>query len=463
MAWNGYFKFGDEEIINLARTLAYARALNLGFVRQEDDNIYLGPLLGQTYTDPGTDGAPWVDPDEPASAGFAGIIPVDISGIEDSSRQSEIFEFTRDGGNPGHLRHSTKQVVFSVALVGASEGAVEYGFRWLKRALLARNCTPGVSSGSCRGLDLTYAQVEPHSTNISVFGAVGEEWDDILDGGDPFSSDTGTADGGSPGAGQEDLSDEWSDFERHLRNVLVNKGPSITRKKPTTCGGAVWLVTFTAVAGDPFEYGPLTPVLEGFGDGTSPYAGTLTGDYGTTTYEEQPCAVPVYTPIFDPLCPALTPPPPPPDIASGCFEIVTGEDWSREYAEIPADLIPLWDEVRPVLTFRTDADEARMVRVRFYDGTADPAVECDAVGEFVISYIPPFHTLIVDTVAQAVYAYSGDNVVRRADSLVYGDGNARPIKWFGLSCGESYTMTMDRLTADIDPVEIDLALAPRSA
>ena len=104
-----------------------------------------------------------------------------------------------------------------------------------------------------------------------------------------------------------------------------------------------------------------------------------------------------------------------------------------------------------------------MLRLRFYQTPGNPGAECGAVGEFVVSYIPAFHTLVIDTVAQAVYAYSGDGVIRRADSLVYGDGDAKPIRWFGLSCGDAYTVTLDRPVADLDAVEVDLDLAPRSA
>lgn len=463
MAWDGYYKLGTTEIINKSRTFAYARAKGLSFVKDDSDNPYLGPLLGQTYTTPEADNPPWADPDKPQSYGFCGVLPIEVSGVEDSTRTSEIFEFTTDGGNPGRIRNTTKPVVFNVALVGASEAAVEYGFGWLKRALLARDCTPA-NQRVCRGQDLAFSSVAPHSTEIVVAGSA-DEFDEVLDGGNPETYITEEVDGGVPGDPDPvAYSDEWADFERHLRDVVVNRGPTITKKKSgLACGGSVWVVTFTATAGDPFQYGPSLPVLRDWGDGTAPYATGVTGTYGSTTYVEATCPAPVYTPIFDPDCAALTPPPPPPDIAPGCFDINVGDGWSREYAEIPASMIPLWDEVRPVVTLRTDADDARMVRVRFYEGTADPDVECGAVGEFVVSYIPAFHTLVVDTVAQAVYAYSNDGVVRRADSLVYGDGNARPIQWFGLSCGDSYTVTMDRETAALDAIEIDLDLAPRSA
>lgn len=462
MSWDGYFRFGDNEIINRPRTLAYARAKSLWWVKDPNDNPYLGPLLGQSYTSPETDLPPWVDPDEPHSYDFCGLLPIEVSGLEDSTRQSEVFEYTTDGGNPGRLRHHSKAVVFSVALIGVSDAACEYGFRWLKRALLKADCSPQSGGGACRGQNLTYVRSEPYLDNV-----------DVVDGGNPLTAGAGSYSGGTPsaaGAGSLDGgapslggNEQWWQFERHLREVLINSGPKVTSKRSLkTCAGAVWSVTFTATAGDPFEYGTPRGVLRALGDGTDPYMPGVTGAFGSTTYDEAQCPKPVYSPIFDPTCSALTPPPPPPDIMAGCFEIDPG-DWDRQYAVIPDSMIPLWDEARPVITIRTPDAEARMVRLRFYEAAGDPGAECGAVGEFVISYIPANHTLIIDTVAQAVYAYSGDGVLRRADSLVYGDGDAKPISWFGLSCGDTYTVTLDRPVTGLDAVEVDLDLAPRSA
>ena len=453
MSWTKYFRYGDIEVLNAPRTYAYARALGLHSVRGASDNPHLGVLLGEEYETPALDSAPWVDPDNPASSEFAGLLALDVTGLEDSTRAAETFEFTTDGGNPGRIRHTTKPVVFNVALLGKTEASVEYGFRWLKRALLKPNCPPNTAS-NCKGQDLTYLRSEPFLTTIPFVSID----DDIIDGGNPEDPD---ANDGGVDSGV--VSEEWVDYERHLRNVVISRGPSITaKKKLRSCNGHMWVATFTATAGDPFEYGYPTPVLEGFGDGTDPYAAGLSGTFGSTTYDEAPCPVPVYTPIFDPTCSALVPPPPPPDIVTGCFEIDPGT-WDRQYAVIPESLVPLWDEARPIITVTTGATDARMVRLRFYPTDDDPGVECGAVGEFVISYVPALHTLVIDTVAEAVYAYSADEVARRADSLVYGNGEAKPIRWFGLSCGEAYTVTLDRPETGLDDVEVSLDLAPRSA
>lgn len=472
MSWNGYFRYGDTEIINTTRTEAYAEALGMHWVKNVSpdgrSSDALGALLGETYSHPALDTAPWYDPDSPESGEFAGLIPLDVDGLDDSTRSSDVFEYTTDGGNPGTLRHSTKPVVYSVALIGASECAVEYGFRWLKRALTRRNCTPGTTV-SCRGEALYFARCMP------VGGPAGSE---ILsfDGGTPALTGSMGLDGGSPGltgsllidgGSPEDFapSPEWlTDYERHLNNVVINRGPIVNSKRTVPgCNGAVWLVSFTAVAGDPFIYGSQLQVLEGLGQGTDPYVGPFTGAWGSTTYTAAGCVTPTYQPLYDPLYPALVNPPSAPDIPPAGFVTPSGV-WQRRYAEIPAEVIPLWDEVRPILVVRSEGADARMVRVRFYPEYVAPDDDCDAVGEFLITYIPQDVYMFIDTVLQTVYVYDAvTGITRRADSLVLGSAAATPIKWFGLSCGDAYRMTVDWDTDTTPDLDVDLYLVPRSA
>lgn len=476
MAWDAYYRYGDGdeavEIINAARVLAYANALGLHWVKDAGtgSNVEMLPvLLGDgAYTYPAIDNAPWYDPDVPESANFAGLLPLSVGGIEDSTRESEVFEFTNDGGNPGTLRHATKGVVFSAALVGVNEAAVEYGFRWLKRALLRRQCAPG-SMVACTGERLTYARHEP----VDIWG--GDSSGSVFDGGSPYSSGSGgssgvggTLDGGGPTTVYPDGTPlpTWTDhYETHLNNVRFTRGPVINNKRTLGgCNGAVWIVSFTAVAGDSFEYGNNRPVLSNavtkIEADQSPYLPGLDGVYGETTYPYATCPVEITTPVFDPTYSPVTPPPQAPDLMPGGFVFPSGTQ-NRMYVEIPASLVPLWDEVRPVIILTAGEVERRMIRLRFYDGDVEPDTNCGDVGQYIVSYLPPDHTLIIDTAREAVYVYAEDGVVRRADSLVYGP-EAKPVRWFGLSCGDSYLLAVDS-DNPIDGFDLDLDLVPRSA
>lgn len=439
MSWDGYYRFGDVEIINAARVRAYADALGMPWVKDAGTGKNpegLAALLGDTYIKPSVDPAPWYDNDIPESGDFAGVLPLEVNGIENSTRESTVFEFTHDGGNPGKLRESTKAVVFSVALVGLTEASVEYGMRWLKRALRRRDCSPG-STVSCRGERLVYARHAP----------------------DERLSAAESADDGVP-------TQEWeTGYERHLNDVLVNRGPVINNKRTLPgCNGVVWLVSFTAVAGDPYEYGNASLVLEdmisNINAGQSPWPGGV-GSYGQTTYPYTTCPTVVSTPIFDPTFSPFTPPPQAPDLMPSGFVFPSGTQ-NRMYADIPASLVPEWDEVRPLIVLTGGSQDHRMIRIRFFVEGVATTINCGGeIGEYIVSYLPADMTLVIDTAQEAVYAYGSNGVVRRADSLVFGT-NARPITWFGLSCGGGSMMAVD---SDDPLTDFDLSLSfvPRSA
>lgn len=291
MSWNGYFVLDGQEIINAPRTEAYAEAAGAFWLRAQYKNDDLAPMLGQTpYTTPGLDAAPWVDPDVPESLDFWGYYPLDVDGIENSSRGSTPIEYTIDGGTAGRIRHATKSVVFNGVLVGANEKAVAYGAMWLRRVLLGDRCNnPTLDHGI--GTDLGYLSSEPRMDD---------------------NPNTGPTESLIP-------------LRRMLRRFVVNVGPDVTaRRTIESCGGAVWSVTFTGVAGVPWQFGAERPVLQGYLDPvvTDPWVpGVTPGTITTGGFRETECGEDTWAPIFDPLCPPLVNPPAPPSIPLGCFNL----------------------------------------------------------------------------------------------------------------------------------------------
>jgi len=141
MAWDGWYEFGGTEIINVDRTEAYAKHANMGWFKPVHENGSLAALLGEPeYASPLQDDAPWTDPDAPESYRFYGAYPLEITGVEDSTWTAPVTESTGDGGVVGRARRATRTMVFSLALLGADECAVDYGFRWLKNAMVAGPC-----------------------------------------------------------------------------------------------------------------------------------------------------------------------------------------------------------------------------------------------------------------------------------------------------------------------------------
>jgi hypothetical protein len=436
MAWNGYFLYGGQEFINAERTEAYARNAGAGWFKGCFGGTDLAPMLGQRYDTPWLDPAPWTDPDAPESYGFWGAYPLGITGLEDSTRTGEVIESTSDGGTVGRIRHGTRAVVFNEALVGDSDCAVDYGARWLRRLLLGAACGTQANE-ACSGDDLCYLSCEP-----------GLDWEgegtllDILGCLDPF--------------------------ERSLRRVVFNNGPTFTSKQTTTDGGAVWTASMTAVAGNPFEFSAENPIVEGFGVVTNPYVCSPAGavNLNGPIVDDSSCKPIAYVPMFDPECPAFIAPPAPTTVPLGCY--VPPTNWKRRQFTIPEEFIPLWGEVVPKIEIHNPSatKPIRNLRIRFYadvDGDNDISDDiCAYCGDIVVSYVPPGETLVLDGSDQLVYVDSpGAAGKRRADSLVFAtDGT--PFSWPVLSCGFGYIVTVDLPQTATMP-SVDLSLFSRAA
>ena len=495
MAWDGYVLYGGTEIINVARTEAYAKRAQLPWFKTVYDNDSLPAMLGETYSSPAIDGAPWTDPNAPESYSFYGVFPLQVGGLEDSSRQATVVESIRDGGNPGRLRHGTKAVTFSAVLIGEDEAAVNYGFAWLKTALLAGPCGP---TGDCNGDDLCYLASEPivdlggssytltpatvaatvdydggtaSAAGGTVYDGGGASDDNIvqvdLDGGFAFLDP-----GQSPPTVTVTPIDPTECFDpllRSLRRVVFTSGPSITSKRQTSDGSAIWTVSFTATAGDPWEFGSEQEIIQGFLDPavTVPWVGGVIPDGGYIDldghlFNEQDCAEPTAMPLQDPLCPGTIPPPIPPSITLGCFTLP--RNWRRRQITIPASNIPLWGDVVPKVSIHARTTDVRNLRLRFYadvDGDGDISDDpCAYCGDLLFSFIPQGYTLTFDASSREVYVVGANQNKRRADSVVFST-NGSPFDWPTLTCGMGYIVTLDLPQTQHPPV-FDLSLFSRT-
>lgn len=503
MAFPGYFDLAGTEIINCSRTEQYAA--HMPWFRAVYNNDLLPLVLDRqfNYVSPRADNAPWYDPDIKESEDFFGAYPLDVQGLEDSSRTSTVVEFTVDGGVPGRIRHATKSIVFSVALIAASEAGAAYGLEWLRRALLGAVCDrETLSSQQGQGADLTYLSSEPRyadtdagtwrmpttslwsyadpeRTILQVNPDLPEDY--VSRDTDPEvlligpSSETSTdpyspsvlvindPESGLPVQGAfDDPAIIFLRFLRRVRRFAVNRGPSITAKRATSCGGAVWTVQFTGVAGSPFEFSSERPIIQGYPSANPWVPGVEQGSASTsaTTHTEVVCDDGMWDPIYDPLAPALLPPPALPAVPVGNWNAPSS--WQRRTITIPASNVPVWGEAAPVVTIYSDTG-VRGLRVRFYDdpdGSFDPdAAPCEYTGDMVASYIPPGGTMIIDTAFQESYVVTSLGHRRRADSLVFAtDGS--PAKWPVLSCGYGYVMTLDLLAGETMPT-VDVSLIAR--
>lgn len=212
MAYDGYVEYNGSELINLSRTAQLAETLGVDSVRLRKASLawIQTDRSGSGYNSVAN--APWYDSGYPASAEFAGIIPVSVDGLDTSTLESSATEYTTDGGHSGKPRNTTLSVVFDVIIVALTERGAEFGLRWLNRRLR--------DSG---------AQVFGTGANLRYY-----RWGAI----------------GSPLA--------------HRRDVRLTRGTSITRKRNSPCA-VTWFANFTMTAADPYEYGEAVPLLSGLG------------------------------------------------------------------------------------------------------------------------------------------------------------------------------------------------------
>ncbi len=394
MAYEGYLEFNGVEIVNVARTGALAFALGLGQVQVNADRAAV--LQSRVRGIPAEAGsvhyrditlAPWYDPGYEASHEFAGLMPMSIQGLDDSTLQADVTEYITDGGHTGQHRNTTLSIVASVTVLASSERGAEYGKRWLSRVLR------GLDTDMGTGYDVRYLR------DLS-------------------------------------LSAQWA----KRRQVNVTRSPVITRKRTTRCLHA-WTLTFTLTAGDAYEYGEPEPLVTSLGgaNATSPVE---LGD-GVFTTTETPCPTYDYTPLYDPLYPALVPSPTAPRFLPQGWDLEEGQPFKRQWITVippePSEMTAV-----PVIKF-TATQEARMVRLMVLPPGADPTDVCSAMFTVVLTYLPPDTPIYVDGVRRTVYAWDGFSpTVKRADTLAYGnDGN--PVVWSAFGEMDELTVVLDTM------------------
>lgn len=439
MSWIGWLAVGNyREIINASRTEAYANRYGLNWFKPVYKNTALPVMLNDDpYVDPITDDAPWYEPRIPHSAEFYGAYPLDIDGLDSSTSSASVTESIGDGATLGLVRRSSKTLVFNLALVAASQAGAHYGFSWLQHALVT-GCD---ATNPGDGYDLHYFLTAPNL--------------------DPPTTD---CDSRLNGWTQNPLV-LYPQIKRHLRGCVLTVPPTVTQKSVTADGGAVWQVTFTVQAGNPFEYAEDTEILVGWMQSSTPWVGgsppagaSLTTT--STTLANAGCSAAVYTPLFDPLSPAVIAPPTPAGITWGGFN--PPSTWYRRQLVLPKNMISDWSQMLPYIRLTTDTTESRNIRFRFYpdplETGAPPADPCAFSGEYIVSYIPANATMVLDGEAKMVYV---DNfgVRRRADSLIFSSDGSR-FEWPQLSCGVQYVITLDYDNAYFLP-SIDFSLTER--
>lgn len=402
MAYDGWIKYGDEELVNVLRTalLAEAHGVDSVWTTPESAEWILRSVgvLPENYPSAlsalsDIEQAPWFTTRDPASAEFFGLLPLSVPALDDSMVAASTTEYVTNGGATGKARHSTRSIVVSAAIVASTDRGADFGKKWLDRTL-------GKATGGtrCEGVDLRFFAHEGTQYTVAPV--------------------------------------------EHFRAVRLGRGATVTRKRTSECS-ATWLVTFTLTADDPFTYGEPIGRLSTLGaQNPSPLGPGTLKSYGlTTTLTEIPCPVWDYTPVYNPSFPALVPSPTAPDFRPDGWGATPGKTFRRSWVRInptpryEPNLVPKW-----TLTALAPFDT---VRLSVWPNDALIDARCEPLYTVTVGYIPMGVTLTIDPEQEAAYIWDGASaVVRRADTLLFG-AEGRPVQWTSFSDDEGLLITMD--------------------
>lgn len=408
MAYDGWLTYGDVELFNLSRTAQLAEVLGIDTVLTDPDRVAWieDALDGDDYDL--VSSAPWYDPEYPASGEFAGIMPLSVSGLDDSTFEASTVEYITAGGSSNAGRHATLSIPVKVAVLASTARGADFGKRWLDRVLAG-----GGARKFCAGSTIRYFR-----------------W----------------ADAAAPQA--------------HRNDVALTRSTNVVRKNVNHCSHT-WIVTFTWTANDPFEYGD---EIEQFTE----LGGVVTGDAVTESGDlrlaEDSCPVYDYSPLFDPLYPSLVAPPSVPTFYPQGWYLVPGAMMTRYWART-TPVEPSSLRLVPVITLTTDSP-VRMVRVSVWPATSEPDDLCEPLWAGVISYLPAGLDFVIDGEQEAAYAWDGYSPrVRRTDSLLFGNSGV-PVAWDSLSDPNGLLVTLDITDVDGEApdaeVRVALSLVPKS-
>lgn len=408
MAYDGWIEFGGIELVNLSRTAQLAETLGIDTVWTDPTSVaWIETALGGVDYDLLT-AAPWYDAGFPASAEFAGIVPLAVQGLDDSTLTGSTTEYIGDGGYTAKARNTTGSIVASAAIVASTERGAEYGKRWLDKVLR------GEGDGMfCAGDEMRYFRYSGSDSDIPPVA--------------------------------------------HRRNVRTTRGVSITKKRVSDCS-STWLLTFTLTANDPYEYGESVTLVTDMGNGGDAGLGS-----GHLELSAVGCPVYDYSPIYDPTYPALAPAPAVPNFYPDGWGIAEGTAFERYWVRVAPSEPGMLNSV-PVITLST-ATDARFVRVSVMDPAVPEDSQCDALFTVIVSYLPAGRTFVIDGEQKAAYV---TEPTRRTDSLVYGP-DAAPVQWTSFSDPSGLLIAVDLFAADTGTgyagdgtVRMDFALVPKS-
>ena len=402
MAWPGFLMVGGNEVINNTRTAVYARALGITNIQcgQCPD---LNRILDEPpYTSPDGDDAPWWDPAVPASKEFAGLLGLEVIGLDNPVNVREAIPLAASGAAISPVRRRPREIQYRALLLASSDCGLSYGRAWLAAAVRGSAC--GLP---CVGDDLCFLACCPAC---------------------------------EPAEGEDTCGDaQW----RTVYNTGILSGPTPS-KTTKVAGGWLQEVEFTFVGGNPFIYHQPVVVAEG----PQPEQRVPGGSEGVPIdcVESTDC---VRTSM--PNCPPMPLPVLPLVPRDPCFP--TGPFLAyRAVINLNAVATPAWLETVPYMRITAGAEPLRRLTIRWYSNpfgldctealsNADPALRglgpCDACGEINVPVVPANSVLTLDgRIERAWVDCPGGPGLATAEPYIYGRGGTL-FQWPVFGCRQA--------------------------
>lgn len=439
-----YMTIGGTEIYNSARLRAYLETVGSPLSSAPEDvcgcPAFTAAHAGDApYTTPGQDGAPWYDPAVPESAEFAGLLVLDVQGMDEHPVRRAVTTAVVGGAALGPRREQPRTITVTALLLGATCCAVEYGLHWLGQAL--EGCGDG---GGCDGRDVTVYNCCP----------------------------------------AEDLQPEAFDarHRRTLRRVALVEGPRVIARAGDGCsagecsvGADILEVEWVMTAATPWLWTDPVPVLDvavPTDDGGSCITWCLHGGPGPL-----PGACEGTCHLAD--CPDLTvgcadpycqpPPPPVPVQPDTCFCRAVAVNEACYELDLTGQTS--WSAHALMVTIGAGSSDLRRLTIAVYERTGEhDGLSCEEIAELErcdphqvieVGFVPAGGVLTLDgQIGRALVECGG---VRESSTDVYGrDGS--PVSWRLLDCRRSrycLCITADALFLPALDATVEVAVTGR--
>lgn len=417
MAYHGYLRFGDVELVNNQRAFNHAMngisSVSLEVIQSigwGQTNVWLGEPEPIT---PSITGAPWVDPTRNESYEFGGVMALDIQGLETTEIEQDIQQATGDGGHASPRRLPARVITVDCLLVAETSRGLQWGLRWLTRSLMSEDCQE--DSGP---RDLIFLESAPEYRQSEQ---------DI------------------------DVQTRVAGITRMLSRVVVSQSPTIETLSGRSAargdvGACTARVTFELTALVPRVWRNPVRLLASQdlskGEPLSVSFTELDPDGSCPANCDADDGI-LVDPLSGPLWTLPRPVAPGADI--GCQLI----DSRRSIFTIPEGLIPLTGEMLPTVTLRSEGKEERHVRIRWARGVVTDdgaALDCQTVGEAMATYLPAESTLTLDGRSGTATAFTSAGAELDATPVMVGRGGG-PWRAPVMRCGAPYSLVVD---TDVD-------------